>query len=65
MTNKEILSNLCAYDKRNPENQSDWGEAKTPCYCDNCFYGRTELAEYILKLKEAQNESKKHDIIKR
>ena len=46
----EILESLCIYDKRNP----DWdeeGTKKENCYCDNCFHGKTELAEEILKLK--------------
>jgi hypothetical protein len=49
---EEIKSNLCYYDERNPYNNLQWDE-KMPtkdCYCDNCFYGRTKLAEYILKL---------------
>ena len=25
--------------------------SKHDCYCDNCFYGRTKLALYILKLR--------------
>ena len=32
-------------------------EYKSSCSCDNCFYGRTELAEEILKLKNIQNET--------
>ena len=27
------------------------------CYCDNCIYGRTELAEYILKLLNYEQSS--------
>lgn len=58
MTQEEILGNLCYYDKRNPyhywtdpdedfENHLD-----DRCHCDNCFYGRTQLAEYILTLQD-------------
>jgi len=67
-TNKNIpawvFSNLCYYDKRNPDCTADdediedhkqhllrlsnkLGYTKT-CSCDNCFYGRTKLAEYII-----------------
>lgn len=49
----EIITNLCSYDKRNPNNVLDEGEdtvVKQPCYCDNCFYGRTVLANELLKL---------------
>ena len=56
---KDIASNLCYYDKRNPDNNLDIMDlddneievAKKDCHCDNCFYGRTKLALYILKLK--------------
>lgn len=46
---EDVLENLCVYDNRNPLKFSD-EERKEDCYCDNCFYGRTELAEEILKL---------------
>lgn len=49
MTQEEIKSNLCYYDGRNPDYIE--GEKKEECYCDNCFYGRTQLAEELLKLK--------------
>lgn len=56
----KILLNLCYYDKRNPDNDLEYLEMsekeiedkKKDCHCDNCFYGRTELAEEILRLKE-------------
>lgn len=59
MKMKDIASNLCYYDKRNPDNNLDIMDlddneieaAKKDCYCDNCFYGRTKLALYILKLR--------------
>lgn len=60
---KEVLERLCYHDKRNPywiENLDDSddvyiggigvNEDNKSCFCDNCFYGRTKLAEYILKL---------------
>jgi len=31
-------------------------EYESGCSCDNCFYGRTELAEEIIQLKEILNE---------
>lgn len=58
MTKEEILTNLCYYDNRNPEgiisNILEWYDEDdmrqpNPCYCDNCFYNRTQLAEELLK----------------
>lgn len=65
MTTEKILQSLCYYDKRNPDCTADEEEIKshkerllkvskksaydTKCSCDNCFYGRTELAEELLK----------------
>jgi len=51
MTTEEILSNLCYYDKRNPECTLEEGGVKDNknCSCDNCFYGLTKLAEELLK----------------
>jgi hypothetical protein len=49
-----VLGNLCSYDKRNP-NSEMFDEDDGPedeCYCDNCYYGRTKLAEEILRLQE-------------
>lgn len=48
MDTEHILQRLCAYDSRNPD-YLDEGK-KDPCYCDNCFYGRTALAEEIIRL---------------
>lgn len=66
MTQDEILESLCYYDKRNPDcvandedikEHNEWLiiESKqrgydATCGCDNCFYGRTKFAEYILTL---------------
>jgi len=69
MTAEEIYSNLCYYDLRNPrgikeilniylpdEEDGDLGaHAKENCGCDNCFYGRTKLAEYIINLNQTKN----------
>lgn len=57
-TNK-ILENLCYYDERNPNNDNDLNEftkeelenKRKHCSCDNCYYGRTQLAEEILRLQ--------------
>lgn len=66
MKTEDFYSNLCYYDLRNPrgikeilniylpdEEDGDLGEhAKEDCSCDNCFYGRTKLAEHIIDLRE-------------
>lgn len=50
MEEQEVLKKLCYYDQRNP----DCVERDIPlpknkdCYCDNCFHGRTPLAEELL-----------------
>jgi hypothetical protein len=65
MTNEEILQSLCYYDSRNPDCTLDDEEIevykakllrdskklgyKKTCSCDNCFYGRTKLAEELIK----------------
>lgn len=57
MKEPEILSNLCHYDPRNPNGTKDEEEIEDhknraeECYCDNCFYGRTILAQEILNLQ--------------
>ena len=51
----KVEHNLCIHDSRNTG--VDWitgrkvGRDKG-CYCDNCFYGRSELAERILELED-------------
>jgi hypothetical protein len=55
-----ILEKLCTNDHRNPDgvisfadDLEDYPDSKSldpNCYCDNCFYGRTKLALYILSL---------------
>lgn len=52
MTKEEVLESLCYYDKRNPDCTVDEEEIEIRqknCSCDNCFYGRTRLAEELLK----------------
>lgn len=56
----KIKESLCYYDLRNPigykdlydpETDGNMGEySQKDCSCDNCFYGRSKLAEYILEL---------------
>ena len=65
---KDVATNLCNYDTRNPngaisyltkeeiEEEGLTTKANDDCACDNCFYGRTELAEYIIKLKGQLND---------
>ena len=62
MEREKILECLCIRDKRNPEHKDVFSELedfeipkpKVDCFCDNCFHGRTELAEYILSLIDPQ-----------
>lgn len=58
MSITEIYESLCHYDKRNPSGTQDDDEVADHkqsllkdkrCFCDNCFYGRTKLAEELLK----------------
>lgn len=54
-----ILEKLCTYDSRNPNNclsvvDEEDVISQTICYCDNCFYGRTKLAEEIIKRHESR-----------
>jgi len=66
MDNVEIEKKLCYFDTRNPYGISDnlkfkeeiekrgYKEtSKENCACANCIFGNTELALYILELKEA------------
>ncbi len=60
----KVKERLCAYDSRNPNNVlSEWVNSpyqEARCFCDNCFYGRTELAKALLEalsdLKDARDE---------
>ena len=65
---KDIYSKLCYYDIRNPygandeEVINDYNKKKKAgdeCFCDNCFYGRTELALELLKY--AGNEKRSNE----
>ncbi len=58
MERQEVLQYLCWYDRRNPNHQCDdeefSGHKKDverdgECFCDNCFYGRTVLANELIK----------------
>lgn len=56
-----LLTRLCYYDIRCPDGINyqikDHRTTKPEiCNCDNCFYGRTELAEQQLELLEALQE---------
>ncbi len=56
------LTNLCYYDKRNPDCSVDDEdiedhkkmllEKNKTCSCDNCFYGRTKLTEQLIWQQE-------------
>jgi len=51
---QKIKESLCYYDKRNPDYIDTDNEnlKKQPCYCDNCFRGKHELANELLKVKK-------------
>ena len=61
MTDEEIRENLCMHAPESPyfndlhgfDEPDEIPEPRKDCYCDNCFYGRDELALEILKLKGA------------
>ncbi len=53
MTKEETFNNLCSYDERNPDYETEYDSDREPrkdCFCDNCFNGRDELAVEILRL---------------
>lgn len=63
MTENQVKTNLCVYDRRNPDFAitEEYGYdkedidatgnfVKPNCGCDNCFYSRHKLAEEILRL---------------
>ena len=46
----DVKYQLCCKDKRNPDHLDYYPEpddipTDKECFCDNCFYGRHELAE--------------------
>ena len=57
MTYIEIAEYLCNSDPRNPMyeylysglDEEDKPKPSPDCYCDNCFYGKTKLANELLK----------------
>ena len=64
MTKDEVLSSLCYYDPRNPDYDAENGEKVKDCACDNCFYGRTKLAEHILEYTVPEGKGLFHEIEK-
>ena len=63
MALNEIKKNLCYNDLRNPnaaaiyeETAKEIAENNADCYCDNCFRGKTALAEELLKYYRLQEE---------
>jgi hypothetical protein len=56
------LTNLCYYDKRNPDCSVDDEDIEDhkksllkkdkTCSCDNCFYGRTKLTKQLIRQAE-------------
>jgi hypothetical protein len=44
-----ILNPDCVLDKEDLEEYHKENQNHPKCYCDNCFTGRTELAEELLK----------------
>jgi hypothetical protein len=56
------LTNLCHYDKRNPDcsvddediedHKNNLFKKNKTCSCDNCFYGRTKLTEQLIWQQE-------------
>ena len=62
MKTEDILGRLCYYDKRNPDYDAEIIESKATnktCFCDNCFNGRTKMAEHILFLYDEISSLKK------
>lgn len=59
----EVLENLCIYDTRNPNHISENGCKDYICFCDNCFYGRTELAEEILRVFDYVKKEFHHNVL--
>lgn len=53
-TKQVLYSYLCYYNKKNPYYDENFnsGDLKSECFCDACFYGKSDLVEYILYLQE-------------
>jgi hypothetical protein len=61
MTKERVLERLCHHDPRNPH-YVDFGDGTqqpynpdSPCACDNCYYGRTEMALHILSMQDQKD----------
>lgn len=62
MSRDAILENLCVKDPRSPSYEDLYGgnwvgekdipEPRTDCFCDNCFYGRDQLAMELITILE-------------
>lgn len=54
-----VFEDLCYFDKRNPnhciDDSDDTFIKPNPCYCDNCFYRRNDLARKIIELQEGKS----------
>jgi hypothetical protein len=55
MSLEDIKSNLCYNDIRNPDSTVDEeisieATKNKDCYCDNCFRGKSILAEELLRM---------------
>jgi hypothetical protein len=77
---EKFLFKLCYYDLRNPDNCIDTSEltkeelaipqvhsedfANVLCSCYNCFYGETEMAEYIINKASQQKSYSEEDLRK-
>ena len=51
----DIFKNLCIRNKKNPNCLLDpdddyYDDIEVKCTCDNCYFGRTDLAEVAIKL---------------
>lgn len=57
MTTTEIKQQLCIYDKRNPNhsNKEQRLNKDNLCTCDNCYDGKHNLANELLRVKELLN----------
>lgn len=59
---RNIYKNLCYYDQRHPD-FSGAAFNNDRCYCDNCMYMRTPLANKLIEAYEAIHEfTSRHDI---
>jgi len=47
---------LCYYYYRNPDNTSEYGKPTEECMCDNCFRGKTKLANALIDAMQTNAE---------